>query len=174
MINGVPTSYLGCDIIIPGTRGNYQTGDVSVQPSRQSRDSKYLGKKFTLVNVQISSANTTSLDFDLSKSYHKSAKISSIRATTMVTDNSVSKIRNSGGAYQDIIVAKSGHRNLDDFEFLWLRVSACRKTWCLALRGNDCIRNKARVHILESFHGLGNGRHFCECAMSISSERFSL
>jgi hypothetical protein len=28
---------------------------------------KYLGKKFTLVNVQISSANTTSLDFDLSK-----------------------------------------------------------------------------------------------------------
>ena len=27
---------------------------------------KYLGKKFTLVNVQISSANTTSLDFDLS------------------------------------------------------------------------------------------------------------
>ena len=27
---------------------------------------KYLGKKFTLVNVQISSANATSLDFDLS------------------------------------------------------------------------------------------------------------
>lgn len=100
---------------------------------------KYLGKKFTLVNVQISSANTTSLDFDLSnciacqQDFLRSVK----RQRLQVNPDSENK--NSGDAYQDIVLAKSGHRNLDDLEFLWLRVSASKtRKWCLALRGNNC------------------------------------
>lgn len=53
----------------------------------------------------------------------------------MTSDNSDNKTRISGSAYQDIVVAKSGHRDLDDLEFLWLRVSASKKNVVFSTEG---------------------------------------
>lgn len=55
----------------------------------------------------------------------------------MATENSDSNNKNSGDAYQDIVVAKSGHRNLDDLEFFWLRVSASKKNVVFSTEGQQ-------------------------------------
>lgn len=58
-----------------------------------------------------------------------------ICATTLATDNCDSKNTNCEDAYQDIVFTESRHRNLDDFELLWLRVSASKGNVVLSIEG---------------------------------------
>lgn len=93
--------------------------------AKKSSKYTYLGKEFSLVNVQVGTTDTASLDLDLIRGQITSQQCSRMSILEAAEEDH----------YQDIVLTQSGNGNVDDGERLRLLISEEEDTRLAALKG---------------------------------------